>query len=615
MGVLGAVGEAATKGIAEGADKAISAVYAKMEPNSFGKGAIDFLFSMNESFKNHPQGAAVKSMISDGIVTRAQQGDKALAPIHQFQQAVKTDPKLALKFNYKKTDLKTIQGTLRAENHPAAQHLAPLMADSTNHDLNLHELEGKQQAYANMVGRSVALGPKSINLAATLHPMLKSADPREQTKATAWLEIISQIFKDTQNIPGVGVRSEVKHDVGQYVNRLEREYGNKGAELTKLDISPEYSAPGGFEKGTMKYGMNYLAPLIATAHLADMFKLGTFPAKALMKSLTQMGDKDLNDTVTASGIFSHTLHSIYHNDFEYRTGLVSRMTGQPGLTAILNKTYHAPLFNNLRMLQLRCFGTAAYHSAQMWGKQAVHGDKRALSELGEMNLDVDSIIKRGGDLTEDEIQKAVFHYTNSKLFVDRPLDRSRLAQKNGFFRAASLFHGYLSREGTFISHELSKLMKAQDYLGIAQFAGTVGIVFPACAPMLKSLSIFARTASPSAAWQEMKDDYNHLFHPKTIGEFVSTYIEMLAHFGGAGAYMSYVHAAENHRTAGALLGPVGGAAANIADDAATAAKGSKRGKHTSDAFKRDLLHYGTIPIFGNWTAEHMLPKRKRRTHE
>jgi hypothetical protein len=601
-----------TAPIAEAAGDVLGKAYDAMSETKAGRGGIEALWSMARSFIGHPEGETVWKMVEDGVAARHQTLGPLMKPVNDFQSAVRKDSNLAKLHNYDKASLSQIHNSLKSSGHPAAATLAPLMSDASNHPLTISQLEGKFHAQANFNGRTVAFGKDAENLAATVYPMLKSSDPLDVSRANAWLGIAAEVFKDTEDIPGAGLRSGIKSDVRAYVNKMEKQYGG-GSNIAKgMKISPEWTPPDkyGVEKAAGSYAMNFLAPGIAVVHLSDFFKLATLPSQVLMKTFMTMGDKDLRELKWSSGIFNHTMHSIYHNDFLYRTGKMARTTGLPDASAMIQKMYHTPLFNNERMTQLSIMGSAAYHATQLWAKQAVHGNARAIEELKELHFDIPSVIRRNGELTEDELKNAVFNFTNNRLFIDKPLYRSKLSQSSPFFRIALMFHGYISRESQFIVHELSKGMRANDYAGLAQFVATIGLLYPTAAPMIDSLGVLTRTGSPSDAYDRMKQDYGSLVEPKGFGDFATTYLKLIAHFGGAGVFTNYLHAALNHRTASALLGPAPGVAAGFGDDIGTASHTRQRtGDHNFEPLERDLLHYATIPILGSWVEHYALPTR------
>jgi hypothetical protein len=606
---MGGISQGLGRAAADAFSDVIGKAYDKLEGNVAGKFGIDMMWSMSRSFKQHPTGEAVYKMAEEGIRQRTLATDKLMAPIHAFEEVAKKNSDVSMKHDYNTATLAQIHNSF-PPGHSAQNAIAPLMARPELHAKPLPDIKKILHSEGNMYGREVAFGPGASNLAATIYPMITSQGT-ERTKAEAWLGILSQVFKDTESIPNVGERSGTKADVAQYINDMHRQLSMAPI---KLDVTAEHKAGGKAEALAHHYAMTWLAPLIATAHLADFYKLGTLPAQTLFKTFTNMSDPQINQLKLASGIFFHTVNSIYDNDFKYRTGVVGRTTGLPDAAAFLHKIYHNPLFNNERMLQLSVMGSAGYHSAQMWGLQSVHNVPRAIAELEEMGLDVNAIRNRGGILTDDEMKQAIWHFTNNRLFIDRPMDRARFSQKSPFMRIGSMFHGYITKEGSYLARELMKLARSNDYMAIAQFVGTVGIVFPATAPLLYSLQTLVRTASVEKAKEQLESDYGSLINPTGFGDFAVEYLKLLGHFGSGGAFMQYLHAASNYKLAQNMAGPVPGVAMGTAEDVVHGFMGTKTGGHQLKDWKpagRDALRYFTIPIFGSWAAQHLLPPKKK----
>jgi hypothetical protein len=393
-------------------------------------------------------------------------------------------------------------------------------------------------------------------------------------------------------------------------NAINQAYSRRGMKPININVKAEYQKGGELERLSHAHTMKYLAPLIASVHLSDFFKLPAgLPARVLWDTFNSLNDQTINNLKDISGIFFHTQHSIYDNDFKFRTGRVARLTGIPDAAAIIHKTFHQPFFNNVRMAQISTFGTAAYHASQVWAKEAFHGDTYAAEQLKSLNLDVPSIMRRGGNLNEEELAQAIWHFTNDRLFIDKPLERSELAQKNPYFRVAFMLHGYATREGRFIKGELYKMMKHNQYGKIAQFLGVLGIAFPVVAPLIKSLNTLVRDGDPDEAKQQLQDTYGNLLHPDGFGDFAGTYLDLIGHFSGIGAFTTYLHAAANHRLAQQSLGAGPNVALGTLEDIASGAKGGKKGTHNWSPATRDILKYFTIPIFGGILAHHLVGKK------
>jgi hypothetical protein len=611
---MGGFVEALTKPLAAGAEKVSDAAYKGLEKSGTGRFAIDMFTSMERTFKGTPEGEAIQKMTMKGVEARNQIGKVNMKPIDNFKAIAQQNPNIAKLHDYSTANLSQIHASLAG--HSAQQALDPLMNDVRHHTMTLNDIEGKLHSEANTYGREVAFGPDGRNLAATIYPMLRSANAPDRTKADAMLTILSQVFKDTEGAKrgALGVeQSGIKSDVQNYVTKIQKQYyGASGKYVYPMNLKGSEKAQVA-EKLSHKYAMTYLAPLITLAHLNDFYKLpASTPVRALWDQVTSGSNAHREQLKMASGIFFHTYHSIMHNDFAYRTGMIAQKTGLPDAAALIHKVFHNPGFNNLRMHQLSVFGSAGYHATQHWGVLASQGNRLAMQELKEVGLDATKIAQRGGQLTDDELTTAIFHFTNNRLFIDKPLDRARLTQASPFMRVGSMFHGYISREGRFLTKELGKLMRHGDFVRLTQFAGTVGVIFPATAPLLMSLQTLVRTASTERTKDTFNTNYDKLLHPQGFGEFASEYIQLLAHFGAAGAFMQYVHSAENHQLAAAFTGPVPGVAIGTTQDA-LAKPSVKTGETNYHPLERDLLRYFTLPIFGNWAAEHLVPKGRTST--
>lgn len=608
-----------TKPVAEFISRGLESAYDK-GVTRFGQEAIDSFLSMGHTMKTHPALEAVDSMIKGGIRTRQQVGDQLFKPLFDFEKAVKADRTLPPLVS-PKMPLSTIHSSLPAG--PAKTAAAQLMLDPLHHSMTIPDIDAKLSAQANTLGREAAVGPNSINLAATLYPLLRGS-PTDKTKAEAVLGVISNIFRDTESIRKGVERSGIKADVANYTRSMIKQYyGPAAAKAFEMSEAAEYKTGGPLvkkvEAASHRYAMTYLAPGIFIAHLADFAKLpATVPAKALWDTLMRMGPSNLQQLKVNSGIFFHEMHSIIHHDFMYRAGVISKATKVPELGAMVNKLFHNPGFHNLRKFQIGVFGSAGYNSVQYWAAKALRGDEGAISALRDLKLDPQAIIARGGKVTQPEMEQAIYEFVNNRLFIDNPLLANKFASSSPFFRVATMFQGYINREFKFLSHEAMRMAKANDYMGLTQFAGTLALLFPYTAgPLIESLNLWARTASFEKAKDRWKEDYRRLTFQEGPGAFLSTYAQMLMHIGGMGVFMNYVHAAVNHHLAAALLGPVPGVITGLAEDVATPIykPSTVTGERNWKPLERDFLHYMTLPILGNWAQEHFIektpPRRQR----
>lgn len=601
-----------TKPVAEFISKGIESAYDR-GVTAFGREAIDTFFSMGHTMKTHPILETVDAMVRNGIRTRNQVGDQVFKPLFDFEKAVKADRTLPLATDYRNQPLAGVHASLPPG--PAKTATAQLLLDPLHHTMSINEIDRKLSSQANTIGREAAVGPNSINLAATLYPMLRGS-PTEKSAAEAALGAISNIFRDSEPIRQGVERSGIRADVANWTrSQIKQYYGPQAAKAFSMSEAAEYKKGGALaqklEPKSHEYAMTWLAPGIFIAHLADFAKLpATVPARALWDMLMRQSLPNLQQLKAASGIFFHEMHSITHHGFLYRTGAIAKATKVPEIGVIVNNMFHNPGFHQLRKFQIGIFGSAGANSVQYWARKALTGDEGAISALRDLKLDPQAIIARGGTVLQPEMEQAIFEFVNNRLFIDNPLLANKFANSSPFFRVATMFHGYINREFKFLTHEAMRLAKANDYMGIAQLAGTLTLLFPYTAgPLIESLNIWARTASFSEAKDKYEDIYSKLAFRQGPGAFLSEYTQMLMHIGGAGVFMNYFHAAVNHHLAAAFLGPVPGVLTGLGEDVATPVYRKLQGKDPNwKPLERDFLHYMTIPIIGNWAQHHFIEK-------
>ncbi|HEY4799157.1 MAG TPA: hypothetical protein VII99_08800 [Bacteroidia bacterium] len=574
----------------------------------------DVTASMARDYRGHPNGPTMVRMINKGVRIRQQAIGVIRKPITDFEKVVSSDPQLALKHNYKKDTLGQIYSGL-PQNHPGELALRPLMSNPKNGKYTIEDMKNIMISHANAIGVEQSLGPHSIYLANLLEPMLTGPDPVEYTRAMSWMNNLSQIFNDTTSVYNMGStheESKIKMDVSALINQPRVAANLKPI---TIDTTPQFEKGGMYEKIGHKYVMNNITPWIGIVHIGDLMKLpANLPARVLWKTLTTFNEPQLKDMVMRSGALTHTILEIVDADFRFRTSALADVTKMPDAAALIHKMWHQPGFNNLRKLQINIMGAAAYHAMQEWSQQALRGNEWAIENLKEVEVDINDLIRRNGVLTQDEMLNGMYHYTDNRLYIDRPLDRTKYAGKSPFFRTALMLHGYARKEGIYIGRELHKMIRTGEGMKVAQFAAVVAGVYPfVTAPLLRSLGVLARTADPKAAYDDYTGTYHRLSHPGGAGNFALEYATLLAHFGGMGNFMNMLHAAHAHKLAYQMAGPFPGVVYNIGDDLLNAAQTeltSPPGKKKDyTQFYRDILRY-SIPVLGSQAAHWLLPKRQ-----
>jgi hypothetical protein len=170
-----------------------------------------------------------------------------------------------------------------------------------------------------------------------------------------------------------------------------------------------------------------------------------------------------------------------------------------------------------------------------------------------------------------------------------------------------MFHAFVNYQSAFIKNEMAKLIRTGDIVGLIQYAGTIGILFPSVAPLMKSAELLLRTGSPTQAEQSLEEDYRELIQPNDEKERFYKWAELVSYLGAYGVWSHYLQAAQGHRLANQVLGPVFGTGVTAASDLYTGIAGRR---HDFKPLSRDIIRYG-IPVAGGALEHQLLPTRPR----
>jgi hypothetical protein len=472
-----------------------------------------------------------------------------------------------------------------------------------------------------MAARVQVAGVNSQNIVNDVMPLYMRNDPVAEAHADAILSIVANQFHDTTYpmiLDKAGVRpssvphSATKLDMQKALMVMNKQLVAEGKTpiKTNIDTSNVYEKMNTLERFTSQRVRWYLALMIAINHMSTFFNNSQAPLEGIYKGLASMGDHEVRQLTDAAAVLSSQHFHMLLDDMANRTNLLATKVGKPEVGALWGQIFHNPGFNFIRNAQIKFSAAVGYHSALYWAEAATKGDKRAALELKELGINPMEVVKRGGQLTREEKIKAIWHFTNNRSFISRPLDRSLTATASPAGRILTMFHGYVTYQQRFMRRELQKMADAGDYIGIARFAGTVGLLFPSVAPMLKAAEVYARTASASKATEGVQSDYEKLTNPADFDQFSSEYLDMLSYFGSWGMMHSFINAAHGDRLALALIGPTVGSAVRAGQDIINlTTKSTKTGKHNIKPLAKDLLQQ-TVPGAGNIIANQLFPANK-----
>lgn len=372
-----------------------------------------------------------------------------------------------------------------------------------------------------------------------------------------------------------------------------------------------------FERLATGYMNTMLAPFIAVSHLSTLgTNFLTVPLADLTKGLAEIatnGKDAAKQSLLDTGIFNETAMTAYREMLEYRTGKIAQLSGSPTLGYWLNKAIHAPGFNALRDWTITFAGTAGKHSVEDWAKNATKGDPLAIRQLQRLGLDPKAIVARGGQLTNDEMARAIYRFVDQRAFLQSKTGRSFYAQANKWTRMGSMFHQYVSRQAKFMLDEarLANTTALTNPMHFIKTYAALTVAFPAIGSLIEGLEDFTRGQN---GLQDTEDRYHKLFSGNP-GEMVGQYFDFMAHVGGVGILSSYTRGLLRNNLIDTLLGPVGNVAFRGLQDAGVflnqTLKDVGTNKHPNIApLGRDILEDTLPDNIGKILAHKIFPAHK-----
>ena len=577
-----------------------------------------------DMYKAFPEGAKAYELVKTFDFMQDKQLQALEKPRQAVVEGIKQQPKYMQQRLLEKP-LGEIHQTLTQDQNPLAVHTNILLSARTNEageSLNtqktLAQLSGIHSLQAAAEARKIALGPNSSFLAPVMKSLLESENPVKNSYAHLLMDVISNDTRDLSSFRGAPI-SEVKNQIRSYVdleNRanglLARAEGRAYKDTPLPNIKATYSKTTDLERAVRSFTIIRQAPFAAVSHaLMPVNLVMSSPIKAIAKGLITMRTPELKQLYEATSILAQTMHSTLDATLAAGSSAVQHKTGNNRIASFIFNSFHMPGLNWIRKSQIQMAGAVGYHSAIMWGEAAAKGDKRAIVELANLGLNPQSIARAGGQLTDAELKQAVYHFAADRMFISRIGTMSLHANANPFMRSATTFHGFINAQSNFMQKTLLRMLKAGDYKGIAQAAATLGVAYPLVAPIIKSLGVLGRTASPDKALESASSDYQHLSEPQNFEEFAKTYIDLLSYVGGLGMAHSYIQGAWSDRLALTVMGPTFGAGIRTAQDAITGVtKSTRTGRHNLRPLGRDILD-NTVPIIGKEAEHQLLPPERR----
>jgi hypothetical protein len=399
------------------------------------------------------------------------------------------------------------------------------------------------------------------------------------------------------------------------------------AKRNPYTVTSDYHKQGTVERYVTNFIYSRFSPLIAIPHLGTALNVSLSTqtmawGRALAETMSRQTPQQLKQTLLDGGVMAEGALRNIRNAENIRNGIITKHL--PGsFQDVLSKVTSTPGFNYLRDWQTSFAGSASYYDAISYAEQHAKspGDKliaKRLEQYGMTPKDL-AAIKMTGKLTQDQLERAVYHGVNRKIFLDTTFARSYNAQSNGFTRAFSMYHGYVSRQAQFLGEELrtSVLSDTRSIGGAAKFLATVGVVFPVAGEALKIGEMVGR-GQWNQIGAEVNNDYEDITyqHGDTEAEklehFIGTWAEAQASLGSFGIAWGLIQGAHRGALAAQMAGPIWGNGFKYIQDIWNF--GEKAGfdldSPSAKPFRRDVLTL-TLPVgLGRYAAHAVLPSKR-----
>jgi hypothetical protein len=347
-----------------------------------------------------------------------------------------------------------------------------------------------------------------------------------------------------------------------YQNELKSLSKTSGAANAKpIDISSVRSKQSNLETSLINHAVRVFAPLMVIPHLSTPINASMrMPVMALAKGMADSLGKgsyaETQEMLAHTGIMAESSMRAIKSLEQVKNGQIVKLE-KGSLAARLNKLFVEPGFAGVRKWTTVFAGASAYHGVPMMAEKFLRtGSETSRNMLEELGVDTKALKERpDGKLTDQEMDNAIWHFVNKRVFLHTELNRSYLANSNGFFRVGTLFHNYVSSQGGLILHEAKMAAKSGlsgDITDLAKTAFILGVVFPTSGFAVQELKkTFSNPAHPPDVIEDAEDQIDN--GPQ---HFAESYLEDYAQTAGFGIAFDYMQSALKNRLASEALGPI-----------------------------------------------------------
>lgn len=396
-------------------------------------------------------------------------------------------------------------------------------------------------------------------------------------------------------------------------------YTPKGASDYEGFYGPpsKYKAPGPGERKVLQAKNAMLAYKAAIPHLASNLNIllndGFQTYAKVLATNFGSGRKGAEATVLATNAISELWYNGYREKQAFDNGIIKQFA-PGGVGEFLHRNLYIPGMSRVRYETLLMSAHASKMAADEATAQLLKGNvKWAEPMLKELGLDAAKLQRQGGML-QDDIDKAYYHGTNFRAFLNQKDNRSVLSQRSVAYRVMGSFHNYVSSQSQFMRKIFVRQYQQGDFIGIARNIGLLSMVFP----VLGSTIYESERLLTGEDWD---DPAKHLWNrleatpagqvydaltgrqnAASAAKTVINTLDSLSHLASFGTATGYVRGAARAHLANQIAGPIPNMFIQAGKDVFKAPMNSK-------PLKRDVLE-DTLPYgIGSILSHQLIPTK------
>lgn len=525
------------------------------------------------------------------------------------------------------------------QTHPAAQKLWQMYSGPYHELTNKYASEGVEAAKA-----------------------AGSIKPSHEIESEARRKASDQVFgPKRQVIQGVlhhiaNTDSYNKADIlADHFNVLFKEApmeGGRSAGLSKFDTDMRSGKGAKFESKPSKYQDRNMVERVANVHQRLLAYKAAIPHltsnlnimlsdgfSTYAKSLAQTfgpGRKAAEAMVLASNSISELNMNGYREKQAFENGLIKKFA--PGSVGeFIHRNMFIPGMNSVRYNTLLMSAHASKFAAEEAAQHLIQGNDRMAGPMfKELGIDMNKIKQQGGKLLPEDIDKAYYHGTNSRAFLNQRDKRSILWQQSPLFRTMTAFHSYVANQASFLNTTFRRQYAQGDHIGIARNIALMSTVFPVLgATIYESERLLSGNDWDDPAGHLGKrveatplglgiDALTGRENGIKAGQSAMAMIENLSHLASFGVATGYIRGASRAHLASQILGPDATMLIQGVEDTFKAAHTDNRHPDSWKPLARDamadtpslgigsILSHKLLPTAAEKKRSH--PTRSRRTH-